>query len=345
MDDLQAAAPAPADETTPDEGEAQALEAAYDRITGGKEPDPEPEVAPPEAEDAHEGEADGAEPEPEPEAEAKPAPPMPSDLSPRLKEAWGKLDEAGRSALVEVQRGINARMAEQGRIVQATKPIHDVLVRAVQELPGMRDMTPDQVARDVFLMAQIQGQLATDPIGTILGIAQKYGALDGIRQALTGQQAPNGQQSVQMAQEIRQLRAMLQQQMDPAALENRVMQTLTTRDTERMVDEFAKGKEHWAAVEAHLPQMIPLAQQEKGPGASAKDVLDLAYDMAVHAFPSLRAKASSAAQAPVRAAIPDRSEAQRRAKSVNVTSRAAGRPTSMSEEDALGAVYDRVANR
>ena len=329
MQDLQAAAQAPAPESTPEISEEQALSEAFDRLTTeGVEEQPE---------EAPEQPAEGEE---KPEA-----PEMPTGLPSSMKKAWAELSPEGREALQQNFQRLNAKMSEQGRIVQAVKPVQEKLMQAMQEIPAIQGMTPEQVAEDVFKMAQIQGQLAQDPVSTLLGIAQKYGALDGIRHALTGQgDQNNSQQSVQMAQEIRRLNAMLQQQMDPAALENRVMESLTRRETLQMVSEYASGQEHWGDVEGIIPQMIPIAQQRLGAGASAKDVLDQAYDMAIHAIPDLRAKAKPAAPAPAKP-DPNRTAAQRKAKSVNVTSRTTGQARELSEEDALLAAYDRAASR
>lgn len=350
MSDAQAAAAqAPAPEGMPEISEEQALSEAFDRLTAeGIEPGPEPEEAPaPEAEAAEEPEA--AEDAPEPEADEAPedaeVPEMPPVLPANLKAAWAQLSPENREAVQQSFQKLNVKMAEQGRVVQAVKPIHDVLMQALESIPTIQHMTPDQLARDVFQMASIQGQMAQDPVGTLLGIAQHYGALDGIRHVLTGQGDQQASaQTQQMAQEIRRLQALLQQQMNPDAIEQRVMSSITKRELTQMVGEYAKGKELWGDVQQKLPRFIPDAIESLGPSASAQDVLDLAYDMAVHAIPDLRAKVLAAAPAPARP-DPERTAAQRRAKSVNVTSRTAGQPRAMSEEDALAAAYDRAASR
>lgn len=83
---------------------------------------------------------------------------------------------------------------------------------------------------------------------------------------------------------------------------------------------------------------IGLAYDQSGNGASAQDILDAAYDMAIHAIPALRAKVTAAA-AP--ATDPRLTAAQMKAKSVNVVSRPSGQGRALSERDAMAAVWDK----
>jgi hypothetical protein len=332
-------------ETTPAPTDDDAYGALFDKLTAdGIDPEPEQEDI---AHDAvQEEEAQGlteAEPEQaEPEAKAEePAPvvEVPPDLPAGIKAKWATMPEEARDAVLSSHRDLSRKLADQGRVVQAARPVYDVLVQAAQQIPTMRDMTPDQIARDVFAMAQIQGQLATDPVRTLLGVAQQYGAMDALKQALSGQAAPAAQENIAMANELREARAQLQRLSDPSAIQQQVTQTLTTRDTERMVMEYAGQKAHWADVEPQIPVFIPMAKQRLGEGASAQDVLDAAYDMAIHANPDLRSKLTPPAPqpAPVDTA---RQAAQMKAKSVNVTSRP-GTQKQPTEMQALGAVWDK----
>ena len=289
---------------------------------------------------------DGVEEEPAPVVEKpeEPAEPAlaqittPPDLPAGIKEKWAEIPESAREAVLSSHRDLSRKLADQGRVVQASKPVFDVLVKAAQEIPSIQGMTPAQIADDVFAMAKIQGQLNTDPVRTILGIAKQYGALGALQQAFTGQ-AVQPPETTAMVQEIRRLQAQLQQFADPTAIDQRVNQTLTTRDTERMVGEYASKREHWADVEPMIPTMIPLAKQRLGNGASAQDVLDAAYDMAVHANPDLRPKQTEAAPAPA-VADPARLQAALKAKSVNVTSLPA-KAKPATEDEAMDAVWEK----
>jgi hypothetical protein len=335
MSDLQAAAEAPA----PDTSETDAMAAIYDRLAESAPAEPAAEAPEPATEAAEApAEAEAAEPAPEPQ---EAAPEAPTGLPQGIRAKWADLPEPARDELTRWHDSLNRRMAEQGRVVQAAKPVFDVLVKAAQEIPTLADMTPDQIARDVFSMAQLQSQFAQKPVQTLIGIAQQHGALDALRQALAGASPDKtAQENIALAQELRQLRAQLQKVADPNAIDERVTQTITMRETQRMVEDYARSKDHWGDVESVIPQMIPLAKQRLGSSASAQDVLDAAYDMAIHAIPDLRAKVAAAAQAPA-AADPARTAAQVKAKSVNVRSTASGQPKPASEREALERVWDK----
>lgn len=320
---------------------ADDMGALYDTLTaeGVEEAPEEATEAEPEAEEAE------AEPE-QPEAE-EPAPEpveAPTELPASIKAKWNDMPAEAQEAVLASHRDMTRRMAEQGRVVQSTKPIYDVLVQAAKDIPTLADMTPTQIAQDVFAMAKIQGQLAQDPVQTLLGIAQQYGALDGIRQAIGGQNPDaTSRQNMELVQEVRSLKAQLQQVVDPNTIDQRVNQTLAARDTERLVTSFASSKPLWADAENHLPQFIPIAQAQLGEGASPQDVLNAAYDMAIHAIPDLRAKAAPPAKAAT-AADPARTAAQQKAKSINVGGRPTGDAKPPTGRAAMAAVYDRLVN-
>jgi hypothetical protein len=337
MTDQAAAAPAPA------MTEMQEMSAAYDKLVADspiEEPAQEPQLAI--------AEASPAEPAPvvaeEPQQAAPVAIDAPTDLPSSIRAKWLDMPEDARDAVLSSHRELTRKMADQGRVVQAAKPVFDVLVRAAKEIPTLANMTPDQIAGDVFKMAQIQGQLAANPVQTLLGIAQQYGALEGMKQALAGQGSTQAaQENVALMQEVRQLRSQLQTVLNPDAIDRRIDQTLTGRETERMVTEYAAQKEHWGKVEPMIPQFIPIAQQTLGEGASPKDVLNQAYDMAIHALPDLRNKVAAPAFAQA-APDPARTQAQLAAKSVNVKPAAPSQQRPLSERQRMEQVYDRLAS-
>lgn len=287
-------------------------------------------------------EVTAAEAEPEAEAEEAPAPEpekieAPTDLPASIREKWGDMPEAAREAVLSSHRELSRKMADLGRVSQVAKPVYDVIVQAAKEIPTLNNMTPQQIAGDVFKMAVIQGQMAKDPVGTLLQVAQQYGAIDGMRAALAGQQSDSP--AVDMMREIRSLRAQLESIADPSAIDRRVEQTLTTRETDRIVQEYAAAKPHWGEVENIMPQMIAIVQQS-GEKASAQDILDAAYDMAIHAIPTLRAKVQAAETPQPVAQDPARVQAQLKAKSVNAVSKpVAAKP--LTEEQAMAAIWEK----
>jgi len=322
-----------------------ALAAAYDAAVAGadieEEDQPETEAPEPKAE----GETAEAEPEgeAEPETAQEPVPEPPTHLPASLRNAWAGMSPELRETVDNAYRDISGRNAELGRTVKAVKPTYDALVHAAQQLPSMRDMTPEQIAKDVFAMAVIQNNLNSDPVGTILNVAKRYGAVDGLRAALAGQ-APGAEvQTIQeMHAEIRDLRRQLSGYADPKAIDERVERTLTVRSVSDEVSKFAASAPHWGDVENIMPSMVDLAKARLGDSASAKDILSAAYDMAVNALPDVRAKAAAAKQPPARP-DPQKIEGAAKAKGINVKGApTGGRPQFKSHEEELGYIYDRA---
>jgi hypothetical protein len=318
-------------------GDADAMGALFDKLTAeGVEPEGEAVEA-----EAPQEDTTAAEPEkaPEPEPEAKPEPvAAPTELPGPIKAQWATMTPEARDAVMSAHREMNNRLAETGRVAAAARPIYDTLVKAAQEMPALQNMRPDQIAADVFELAKTADALARDPVGTLLKVAEKHGAVEALRQKLGGQEATD--RTPELVQEIRSLKAQLAQVADPTALEQRVMQTMTMRETERVVQEYASKADHWSAVEAVMPQYVQIAQNRLGVSASAKDVLDAAYDMAIHADPELRAKVA----VPVAQPDPKRVEGQVRAKSVNVVSRDSGKPRPATQRQAYEDVWDRLTS-
>ena len=341
------------DQSTPDaaaEGltDEAAMGAAWDRLTA-EGIDPEPAEAT-DVEAAPDAETQKAATEDAPPAEEKPEEPAPvveapSFIPASLKAQWGAFTPEQRNAIEATQRDVSARMADQGRVVKAAKPVYDVLVEAAQRMPSLRDMTPAAIAQDMLRMATVADDLARDPVGTVLKVAKDYGALDGLRAALAGQ-APdaNAQGTQALMAEVRDLRRQLASVADPAAIEQRIMATLSTREAETTVARFAAKQEMWSDVEAVMPQFVALAQSRLGANASAEDVLSAAYDMAVHAVPDVRAKLAKPATPPPPPADPAKVAGQLKAKAVNVSAVSSGRASPMTERQKMAAVWDRHAS-
>jgi hypothetical protein len=298
--------------------------------------------------------ADASVPPPAEEAAEKPETlaevTAPTFLPDAAKAVWGQIPEAGRVALEKSYQEMTGKLANATRTERAVRPIYDVVIKAAQEIPTLADMTPQQIATDVFTMARLQGQFREKPVETLIGLAQQNGHLDALRAALAGD-AAGAQQSTALAQEVRQLREQLAKVADPNMIDQRVSQQIMQRNLESEVDAFAATAEHWNSLvqtdaegnvtRNDIATMLPLARDKKGHGASAKDVLALAYDMAVNADPELRAKIK-AAVAPL--ADPRKAADAARAASINVSSRGGSEPATQSERETLRQAY-RSAQR
>lgn len=271
-------------------------------------------------------------------------PPPPAHMPQAIKDSWKDIPESARTAIAAHQAEVDRKFGEVGAQLRAVKPIADRLTAVTQQFPEFQGRTPEQLAQGAAELAAVQVRLEKDPVGTILQIAQHYGALDGIVARLSGQQ-PSEQagQVQQLTGTIRELQNKIQELSDPNRVDQRIAASMAQRDADNIVADFAKGKEFYADVEASLPAFIQMAQQTAGDKASMTDILESAYDMAVNAIPAVREKAraaerSKAAQTP----DPKRTEAAKKAASINVKSSSTGKEAAMSDEDAMAAAYDRA---
>ncbi len=274
----------------------------------------------------------------------------PAHMPQAIKDQWANLTPEAQKAIATHQAEIDRKFGEYGRFMGENKPVIDRLATARQQMPELFDgMTPEQLAQGALELGAVQVNLNRDPVGTILQIAQTYGVLGGVAQALTGQQPTGDQQLVHgLQREIASLKGQLQSLGDPAAIDKHINATMAKKDAERIIGDFAKSKPHYAEVEASLPAFIDVALKTK-PGSSLPDVLEAAYDMAVNAIPEVREKiraseAEAAARATVAKSDPKRTEAARKAASINVKSNSNGRDKPRSEEEAMADAYDRAMN-
>lgn len=295
-------------------------------------------------------EAKEGEPEAEKPEEAKPASVQaPAHLPQSLKAKWDKFDADTQKDIADYTRERDMKVSQIGRAYEGVKRIGDSIAAAQKELPQLKDMPPERIAKEAMELAIVQKQLQADPVRTILQVAQRYGAVDGIRAMLAGEQ-PSEQSGMQaqLVARINDLEQRLAEASDPSRVDERVQNTLQQREYSTFVDGLARDKEHYAQVEQILPSLIQAVWAEKG-GLDAnrdlqsqqREVFEEAYQRACYAIPSVREKV----QRPPTEAAPvhdlKRSESARRAASINVTSAATGKERTPSEEELMAAVWDR----
>lgn len=278
------------------------------------------------------------EPAPEPEKVE-----IPSDIPRQLKEHWSKLPEESRMAVEDFARETNRKMSEQGRLIAGISPIRDALTEAVKDFPQLADMRPAEVAKEVFQLAQISAQFNTDPVRTMLGLIQKHGLQQQVQQALNGQQVTDN--VTPLKQEISMLKRQLSQYADPEYIRSQVSAVTEEQQTIGTVQQFASTAEHWAAVEDKLPAYVQFMRGEMGQDASAKDVLEAAYNLAVSRIvpPEPKAPEQAADQA-ADVVDPEKAKAALKAKSVNVRSQPS-KPKTMTEDELLANVWDKSQKR
>lgn len=343
--DINAAADAPVAEEaiseqvaeqTPEEQQDAELLAVYER--GNK---PEAEAA--EESDAEEG-IEEVEGEEVAEAEAVEEVKAPSDIPQTLRAIWKDIPETAREAIQKDRNDLNRRLSDAGRQIQGISPIRDVLVQAVKQYPAMANLQPQEVAQQVFHLAGISQKFETDPVGTMMGLIQQHNMGQAVFQALSGQNpTQDAQGAVALQNRINQLEQQLQRATSPDYLREQVTSITTQERTMGDIQQFAANAEHWAEMEEHLPQVIPLAQQKLGEGAASAAVLEAAYNMALEIF-----KPDAKAQEAAPKAVSNDADAAARAlkaKSVNVSSSSSGKPRKMTEDEELRRVYETVSKR
>lgn len=285
------------------------------------------------APEAVEAEEDAAEPQ---------AVETPSYLSAELRKHWASIPDEAREQVASTFKEFSDKLATQGRQQQAIQPIADQIIRAANEIPGFKDMTPGQIAQDVVGLAQIQANLHQNPVETILNVAQQYGALEAIKARLEGQQPQT--ETTSLAAEIRDIKReneRLREQLDPSNIQAIAQQTFEQRDIQTRVTEFAQSRPHYAEVEQHLPSFIGIAKQTMGEGAEPVAILSSAYDMAVNAL-GIKAQATDAPKPPT--ADPEKTRDAIKAKSVNVKSASTGKSKPLTARQEMEAEYDRIVN-
>lgn len=239
---------------------------------------------------------------------------------------------------------LHRRMSDQGRQLASVKPLSDHFAQAAKSLPQLANMAPEQIAREAIQLAVIQKQLTENPVETLLQVANRYGAIPGLIQKLSGQEMPEGAQQISgLQREIASLKEQLQKVSDPSQIETHVSQALETRSAQEAVKSFAAdpANDYWPILEPHLPAHIADIMQAN-PGLPADQVLRKAYDKALDAFPALKQAKTAAKSAAVTDLDQKRAEAAKKAASVNVKSTSTGKERQLSEEEAMAAAYDRA---
>lgn len=271
--------------------------------------------------------------------------PAPAHLPQAIKADWEKIPEGARTAIMAHQAEMDRKFGEIGKQYGAVKPIADKLTEFTTKFPAFKGRTPEQLAEGAAQLAAVQVELDKGPesaVKTILDVARTYKVLPMLAAAFQ-QQGDQSQLVVGLQQKIANLEAELQKASNPDHIREHVTKTLAERETETAVCDFAKGKDHWAEVEADIPHFIRIVQST-GRQLSPVDTLNEAYDMAINAIPAVREKVRAAEAAKATAAItdPKRAAEAKKAASINVKSTANGKERPLTFEESAGAAYDRL---
>ena len=354
-------APQVADEAPAEISEEQELQAVWDELQSddvaekpqnkkGTPADDVAETDEPDSDEAtekSEGEATDADDgeEAEEDDSADPYAEPPTDMPKVMRDAWKFIPKDARAAIVERERKQGRQLAEQGRLVQGIKPIQDVLGQTVKDLPSLANMRPEDVAKEVMQLAKISNDFATKPVETMVSLIKQHRLEEPLRKLFAGQQPDQGSlANNQLQQEVQKLQRQLQQVSDPEYLRGQMEQFTTTASVQSSVEQFSQNAEHWNLVEEHMPNAIQYIKATS-PDASPQDVLQEAYDLAVGKFVPNANKATqdSPANKTARlAADPEKTQAARKAKSVNIKSTATGNTRKLTEAEELARAYDKM---
>lgn len=324
----------------PELSEDDQLSAVFDKFQTENAPEPEEE-----AEEVSETASEAATEDAETAEEAEDVEQPPSEVPAPVRAIWATLSKDARDAIVNSQREMSRKLGEQGRLMQGLKPIQDVLVQAVRDMPHLSDLSPAQAASEMMELAKISRQFNDSPVETLLGLAKKHNIEGAMRDALAGKPVSDASRNeTALLKEIETLKTQLQRVVDPEYLRGQV--EAITSET-RVVDEvtkFAGTAEHWGVVEAYVPDFIPAMKAKLGESASPSDVLKAAYDLAVYTYlPEQKAKPEASEKDAK--ADPEKAEAALKAKSVNISGKSSGKARKLSESEELGAIYDKVRGR
>jgi hypothetical protein len=260
----------------------------------------------------------------------------PAHLPQSIKGQWEKMPVEARDAIAQWTAEQDRKFGEQGRALAQYKPLQDAVSEYKEYFDGTKGRY--QPAEAVRYLFNLQRQMDAKPLDTLLEIADTYG----LRQHLT-QPTDSVREISALRQTISELRTELARNATPERIEDTVSSVLEKRQVSEAIERFAKEQLFYADVEKDLPDFISIARS-KMPDASPLSVLERAYHMAVNANDDVRAKkeAAEAKAKAAKSADPKRTEAAKRAASINVTSAGTGKQTFKSEEEAMAAAYDRL---
>lgn len=266
------------------------------------------------------------------------APEAPSHLPRAIRDVWGALDENTRAVIDSTQRDYARRLSEAETVRRSAGPVYERLVQAQREMPALSQMTPEQIAANVFELSQWANRLEQDPVGALMSIAAHRGVVDDLRQKIVGGAETAADPMRELRQELAALKSQLGQRPDPDAIKSQIEQEMLVANLGREVEAFAKSKADWGVLEPHVQARLP-EMLEANPHLAPIEVLEHTYNTVANDL--LHPLRSAAADEAVKAR---KADAARAAASLNVQPEGAGDPVPMSEDEAMDAVWAKHHN-
>ena len=268
------------------------------------------------------------------EEDAAPVVEAPSHLPKAIREAWGEMPDHVRSVLDENQRSYAQRLADAENYRRSFDPIRQRIEQARQDLPAMANMAPEQIAAQVFELAQWSNRLEQDPVGALMAIAAHRGVGDQLRAQFNGE-APQSDPVAEMRAKIADLEQKLETRQQAPDIDAQVQQEMHRARLQGEVEAFAQSKADWGVLEPHVQAALP-EHMAAHPDLSPVEVLELTYNAVANQL--LHPLRSAAADEAVKARKADAAKA---AASVNVSPEGAGEPAPLTEDEMHSQVWDR----
>ena len=281
-----------------------------------------------------EAEAEEKAPEAEKVEEEATAPVVeaPSHLPRAIREVWADLPEAARNVIDENQQSYAKRLSVAEEYRRSLDPIHQRIQQARQDLPALANMQPEEIAAQVFELAQWSARLQSDPVGALTAIAAHRGVGDQLRAHFSGE-PQEADPMAAMRAEMAEMRQQLAQRQQAPDIDAQVQHQMHVARLQGEVEAFAQSKADWGVLEPHIQAALP-EQQAAHPDLSPIEVLELTYNSVANQL--LHPLRSAAAESAVNA---QKADAAKKAASVNVTPEGAGAPAPLSEDEEMDKIW------
>jgi hypothetical protein len=267
--------------------------------------------------------------------------PLPSSWRDKA-DAWAKVPADVKPWLAEHDARTNQTLSEQGRTIATLRPVQDVIKANEHLFNGRTKPDGSRVSAHeaIAFLFDAQAKLDQNPVQALIGIAKSYGADGALAQALgVKDYKPQPTQAQQP-----QISPDLLKRIVADTFEEKFSEKSTIDGNTKLYNDFAAKNPLVSEIATEdLLQFIEIAKTKVSDTAAPSAVLEKAYDMAVHADPSLRAKVAAAAKAAaVTPQNPQRAEDAKRANAVNLKSTSTGKVKPPSLDDVLSQTYDRA---
>lgn len=209
----------------------------------------------------------------------------PQSWSAAQREMWAKIPPEARDYIAQRETEATKTISRMGQELSRFRPLNELLTQH-QDTFARHGADPQTgIAR----LLDVQTSLDSDPGGTIAAIAELYG-VDLTAYAAQPQGEQDGQPQyqpdpvlLQTRQELAQLRQHLSEREQREDQSRKNQEYQLQRQTDEEVSKWSATKEHFG--DPAVKQMMAAAIAN-----GTADTLDDAYDMAVHAIPTIRQK-------------------------------------------------------